>query len=175
MSKLWRRLAFLLFRRRFERDLQDEMRFHLEMKARAGGSAEAAYAALRQFGNIVLLREESREQWGWVRLEAILRDLRYGLRLLAKNPGFTAVAAGALGLGIGLNTTIFSFADVVLRHPVALANLDRLVSVREHASDSGDYQPLAPADYLNLKNRSTTLEALAAYEYWGASLGGTSA
>jgi len=97
--------------------------------------------------------------------------LRYGVRLLAKNPGFTAVAATALALGIGVNTAIFSFADVVLRHPIALAGLDRLVSMRERAADSGDYEPLAPADYLDIRSRSKTLDSLAAYEYWGASFG----
>jgi len=63
MSKLWRRVAFLLFRRRFDRDLEDEMRFHLEMKARASGeTTEADYVARRQFGNTLVLREQSREQ-----------------------------------------------------------------------------------------------------------------
>jgi predicted permease len=173
MSKLWRRIAFLLLRRRFDRGLEDEMRFHLEMKAMAGGgTTDARYAALRQFGNATLLCEESREQWGWLRLETLVQDLRYGLRLLVKNPGFTAVAAAALALGIGVNTAIFSFADVVLTHPIALADLDRLVSIRERASESGDYEPLAPADYLDLRSRSKTLQPIAAYEYWGASLGG---
>jgi len=81
MNKLWRRLLFLTRREKFDRDLEDEMRLHLEMKTEAGGgSNEARYAAGRQFGNTLLLRETSREMWGWLALETLAQDLRYALR-----------------------------------------------------------------------------------------------
>src|SRR5579863_402217 len=85
MNTLWRRVLFLIWRNRFERDLEDEIRVHLEMKADAGGgSDDARYAARRQFGNAQLLRETSREIWGWGALDRLWQDLRYGLRMLAK-------------------------------------------------------------------------------------------
>jgi hypothetical protein len=81
------------------------------------------------------------------------------------------VAATALALGVGVNTALFSFADVVLNHPVALAQLDRLATIREQEADSGDYEPLTVADYLDLRTGSRSFERLAAYEYWGVSFG----
>src|SRR5690348_11187635 len=104
-------------------------------------------------------------------MQTLLQDIRYALRMLRKTPAVTAVAVLTLALGIGLNTAIFSFADVVLNHPVALAQLDRLATIRERASESGDYEPLAPADYLDIRTESKSFAQLAAYEYWGASFG----
>src|SRR5262245_65053623 len=95
--QLWRRLLFYLRRDRFDRDLEEEMRFHLEMKAKenfAAGTSpeEARYAAQRQFGNQTLLQEVSRDMWSFRSLETLAQDLRYGLWMMIKNPGFTAVA-----------------------------------------------------------------------------------
>jgi hypothetical protein len=159
-----------------ERELERELNAHLELEQQeqidtGAPAGEAGYAARRALGNLVLIREVVREAWGWGSVERLLQDVRYGLRRLAKNPGFTAVAASALALGIGVNTAIFSFADVILNRPVSLARLDRLVSIRERASDSGDFEPLAPADYLAMKATARSFEQLATYEYWGASFG----
>src|SRR5579864_7090433 len=163
-------------RRQHEHDLERELRAHLEAEEQEQIEAgvpheEARYAARRAFGNMALIKEVCREAWGWGSVERLIHDLRYGLRRLRKNPGFTAVAATALALGIGVNTAIFSFADVVLTRPLALPELDRLASVRERSSESGNYEPLAPADYLDIKKQSNSFEQMAAYEYWGASLG----
>jgi|SRR5208283_743541 len=80
LAELWRRLLFLFRRRQFDRDLEDEMRFHPEMKSRESGMK----AARRQFGNATVLQEDCREAWGWRWLERILQDVSYGLRTLRK-------------------------------------------------------------------------------------------
>lgn len=124
MRELLRRLHHLLHRVEFERELEEEMRHHLALSAEERGSAAAAN---RQFGNMTLLREESRAMWTWTVWEQFLQDLRYGLRAMAANPLFTAVATISLALGIGANTAIFSFMDAVLLRTLPVRNPQELV------------------------------------------------
>ena len=131
MRELWRRLRFTLNRGRFEQDLDDEMRFHLEMKAQKTGDPDGAR---RQFGNIGILKEASREMWGWTSLERLGQDLRYAARQLAANPGFATIAVLSLALGIGANTAIFSLIDHVMLRLLPVRDPGQLLVIRRNVS-----------------------------------------
>src|SRR5262249_12730659 len=138
-----RRLLFHARRNRFDRELEEEMRFHLEMKAEENltegtSPEEARYAARRQFGNQTLLLEVSRDMWSFRFLETIARDLRYALRMMSKNPGFTAAAVLTLALGIGANTAMFSAVDAVLIRPLPYLDAGRLVMIWDDTGQAGE-------------------------------------
>jgi hypothetical protein len=151
LSQLWRRLLFYLRRDRFDRELEEEMRFHLEMTAEENlaegiSPEEARYVAQRQFGNQTLLREASRDMWSFRFLETLAKDLRYGLWMMVKNPGFTAVAALTLALGIGANTAIFSVVNSVLPRPLPYRDPHNLLTVWETFRNQGQSLVSVPID-----------------------------
>ncbi|HET9792036.1 MAG TPA: ABC transporter permease, partial [Candidatus Angelobacter sp.] len=128
MSEFFRRIYFLLHRRRLERELANDIAVHREMMAPEGR---------KDFGNPTLLREQSQEVWGWGWLERLAQDVRYGLRILRKNAGFTLVAILALGLGIGANTALFSVVYGVLLKPLPYADGNQLVILHQAFQKSG--------------------------------------
>jgi len=132
LGEFARRLRMLFAREKFNAELDEEIRLHRELRERElmrGGAAaaDARDAAKRRFGNSLALREQSREMWGWRWLEDFAHDLRFGARMLAKNPGFTAIVVLTLALGIGANAALFSVVDAVLIHPFLYHHPDRIV------------------------------------------------
>ena len=143
MNELARRIRMLCGRRQFDRDLEEEMRLHQELRARQfasdGVSADTACAAaVRRFGNATVLREVSRDVWGWLWLEHLTQDLRYGARFLMRSPGFTVVAILTLAFGIGANTAMFSLLDQIVLHLLPVKQPDRLVKVTVAGNNYGD-------------------------------------
>ena len=132
LRQIYVRLRSLWRWRRQETDFEEEIRFHLaeEMEGRiaAGMSPEEAQAAARRdFGNVPLVRELTRETWGWGPAERLIQDLRGAFRMMRRNPAFSAVAAGTLALAIGVNVVMFSVLNTVLFRPLPFGAPDELV------------------------------------------------
>jgi predicted permease len=144
----WLRVKALFGRRRFERDLQDEMDFHLAMREQKlrsmAGDGNAEASAKKEFGNPTRTSEECREMRSFVFLETLWQDVRFGARLLRKTPVFTAIAIITLALGIGANTAIFSITYQVLLQLLPVPHPEELVVLRSpgpkqgHVSSDGD-------------------------------------
>src|SRR5215213_2538872 len=150
------------------RELDAEMAFHIEMKAREymqGGmdEQEAWSAARRQFGNTTRHKEESRRLWGIRWLDVLLQDLRYAWRVLTRSPAFTLVSVLSLALGIGVNATVFGFVNSLMLRPLPLPDNDRLVRIQ-------DENLPAYSDYRAFRERADAFDGLAAYDFDGFNL-----
>lgn len=152
MRELWRRLRALVLRWRMDRELEEELRFHHEMKARDTGNPEAATAAL---GNPLRIRERARDAWGWTWLDDIAGDVRYALRQWARSPLFTVTCVVTLAVGIGVNAAVFAVAESTLFNGFPNVDPDnRLVYV---TTPRGVSYP----DFEDWRDRSQSLSAMA--------------
>ncbi|MES1240872.1 MAG: ABC transporter permease [Acidobacteriota bacterium] len=156
MSGLQRTLRALVFKSRSEREMDDELRFHIEMETAQnvgrGMSPELARTeALRAFGGVEKTKEQCREARGGRWIEELAQDVRYGVRTLRMHPGYTAVVVLILALGIGANTAMFSAVNAVLLRPLPYADGDRLVVLHQKAALTGvddlAFSPVEMADY----------------------------
>jgi hypothetical protein len=162
-------LRRLFSRRRVYDDLSEEIQEHLEEKVEelvAGGMSkkEAEHSARREFGNITLIEEDSRVVWRWAAVENILTDVRYGLRMLRKSPGFTAVAVLTLTVGIAANTVVFTALDAVLLRPRAVADPNRLARVYRSTPGSA-YGALSYPDYVFVRQHGKSFSELILLAY----------
>jgi putative ABC transport system permease protein len=165
------RLGELVFRQRRDTELAAEMDSHLQMHiadgVRSGLSPEEARRqALLALGGVDQTIENYRDRRGFPVFEAVIQDLRFGLRMLRKNPGFTAVAVLTLALGIGANTAIFSVVNAVLLRPLPFDQPDALVKLY-HTPPQVSFPGIAtfalsPANFLDWRSQSQTFEAMAA-------------
>jgi MacB-like periplasmic core domain len=161
-------LVFYVRRDRFDRELEEEMRFHLEMKAGENLAAgipaeEARYASQRQFGNRTLLREVSREMWGFRSIEMLTQDLRFGIRMSLKNPGLTAVLILTIALGVGLNSAFFSVVNALLLNPLPFPDAERLIYAWTMSDRSSDRLGVTPEEFEEWRKQPVSFAAIAAY------------
>lgn len=161
-GELWRRMIFLLRGRRFDAELEEELRFHIEMKTaayRQGGiGEEAGYAAMRRIGNATIVKERSREMWGWGWLEAFLQDTRHAFRMLRRSPAFTLIAVSSLALGIGANTVVFSVLNALVLKALPIEGPGRVYFVNNSGGPAQSFP-----NYRDIRDRNSVFESLFAY------------
>lgn len=178
MSREWftqfrLRVKALLLRRKLDRDLEEELQFHLAMREHKNSAEglpadEAHYAARRRFGNAALLKEVCREMWTFAPFETFWQDARYSARMLRKNSGFAAVGMLTLALGISVNTTIFTVVNAMIlrKPPVEDPNRLMIVSgVDPSATDHGDQSAVSTPDYHDWLAQSTSFSGMAYAEF----------
>jgi putative ABC transport system permease protein len=176
---MWTRLcswtAAMLCRTRKEREMDEEMRFHIEAHAadlvgRGVAQQEALRQARVEFGGIETAKEECRDAVGVSFLETLFQDVRHGIRAMLRTPVFTAIAVIVLALGIGANTAIFSVVDAVLLRPLAYRDSDRLVTILMNGEG-----PVSVANYIDWRDQSHSFATMGAADYWSPNLTGVDA
>jgi MacB-like periplasmic core domain len=172
------RLLGLFRKRRIDENLDAELRAHLELLTdenirRGMKPEEAHYAARRQFGGVEQAKEAYRERRGLPLVESVLQDLRYGVRILRKNPVFTLTAVLTLALGIGANAAVFSLVDAVLLRPMPYRQPNRLLLLSETLPKQGnDELGVSVAEYFDYRDQNHVFSQVAAYETDGLNLTG---
>ncbi len=162
------RIRALLFRRRMDEELQEELQFHIEMQAQKNqrhepDTAQATRQARLQFGSVVRATEECHEQRGISSIEILAKDLCFAGRMLRKSLSFTIIAVLTLALGIGANTAVFSMVNALLFHPYNFRDLDRIVLVwQDHGTDASfDQRNIAPGDAADIASHANIFQDLA--------------
>ncbi len=160
-----------LFRRsNADQDLDEEIRFHLEQEAqlrrdRGATPEDAARDSRRDFGNVLLVKETTRDVWGGRLLEDVAGDVRFGIRMLVRTPVLALAATLSLAIGIGANTAIFTVVNAVLLRPLPYPNPHELVGVVQRHAQFGPELATWP-DFTDWREGSTTLAAVGGA--WGA-------
>ena len=177
IKELALRVHALFAQRRIAREIDDELRFHIEMRTRdnlAAGMApdQAERAARRSFGNLTSVREESHAIRGGGALERAVWDLRRSARALARRPGFTLAATVTLALGIAATTVVFSAESAVLLRPLPYADPDRLVAVWEPIAGSPEARAASAGDFTDWRAQRESFAGVAASFQWSFSLTG---
>jgi predicted permease len=173
----------LFSRRRVFGELSDEIRAHLEEKIEElveGGMSrkEAEAAARREFGNVTLVEEHGRDVWRWLSIENLFADVRYGLRMLRRNPVFTAVGLLTMAIGIGANAAVFSVVNSVLLKPLNYPQAEELVSLHQNAPGAAglaDFENglfLSPSMYFTYAEQNRTFQSLGVWDAGTASVTG---
>lgn len=152
MRELFRRLHYLINRRRLDAELENDMEFHREMAARAGNT---------NFGNTLRLREQAYEAWGWIWLDRLKQDLRFGTRILGRSPGFTLVAVLVLAIGVGVNVSAFSLFNMVALKSLPVPEADRLVRLERRSPDQYSSQMSYPSVLFYQEHAHTLSAAMA--------------
>ncbi len=149
MGELWRRIVYLFNRRRLEAELEADMEFHREMAARAGHN---------NFGNVLRMREQAREAWGWTWLDDLVHDLRYGARILTRSPGFSVIIVLVLAIGIGVNVSAFSLFDMIALKPLPVRDPASLLRL-ERRSPNAYTSEMAYSSFAFYRDHARTLSA----------------
>lgn len=167
-------LTRLFSRQRIYNEISEEIREHLEEKVEelvAGGMSreDAVAAARREFGNVTRTERDARGTWRWSWIEDFFSDVRYGLRGLRKNPGFTAIAILTLALGIGANTSIFTLVNGLMIRPLPYPQAERLMQIDRQTKD-GPYYGMTLFQFRLYQRQNQSFEYLAAYDILGSGL-----
>jgi predicted permease len=175
LRNLFRRVRGLVRAEAIHREIDEEVRFHIEMRIeenirRGMPPEEARRVAERRFGNLTRMKERGYEVRGGRWLETLWQDLRYSVRVLLKTPVFTCIAVLTLALGIGANTAIFSVVNAVLLRPLPYRDPDRLVQVNHYRANRGESS--TGADFLEWREQAKSFEAIAGYAFDTATITG---
>src|SRR5262245_9279378 len=166
LTSLRLRVRALFTRQQREQDLQDEVAFHLAMReaqARASGASDAPAHARRRFGSVAKIQDDVRDAWAIApRVASLVQDVRYAGRMIRRSPGFALLVVAILGLGVAVNTVMFSVVNAVVVRPLPFPDADRLVRVW-HVPPPAQFPgrtffAVSPANYLDWRAQNRVFE-----------------